>query len=274
MVGFDRTNELRRRLGLFISAGTGSLSSDLQDRALSNEFMLGHYFRKDGDVGYVLAQVGVGAHNYDTKRRIVFGHVDPHDFLRNGDYGYNPDHVSDTRYIDRTARNTHNAFLATGHFEMGLKYRGGVLNLSPFVAVQYTGLLREGFTERGAGSLNLTTSRDDCHSIRSVFGMRFDAHPFRVRNGLASFYGNVAWMYEFEEPKRHTAFSARFTEAGVLDGSTFTVHGNDPGRDWVQAGFGLNYDFNIRLRGFAGYDAIVNSRQVLHSANLGIVYQH
>jgi len=273
MVGFDRTNELRRRLGLFISAGTGSLSSDLNDRGLTNEFMLGHYFRKDGDIGYVLAQMGVGAHNYDTRRHIVFGYVDPHDFLRPGDPGYDPTHVSDTRYINRTARNKHNAFLATSHFEMGLKYRGGILNLSPFAGLQYTGLLREGFTEIGAGSLNLTTTRADYHAIRPIFGMRFDAHPFRAGYGLASLYGNVAWMYEFEATRRHTEFTARFTEAGVLDGSTFRVLGNDPGRDWVQAGFGLNYDFNPTLRGFAGYDATANSRQVLHSANLGIVRQ-
>jgi uncharacterized protein with beta-barrel porin domain len=240
-------------MGLFISAGTGSLSSDLQDRMLSTEFMVGHYFRKDGNIGYVLAQLGVGAHNYDTKRKITFGY--------------------DNNFIDRTARNKHNAFLATGHFEMGLKYRGGVLNLSPFVGLQYTGLLREGFTEYGAGSLNLTTKRDSYQGIRPIFGLRFDATPFRVRNGLASFYGNVAWMYEFEETERHTVFSARFTEAGVLDGKTFTVHGNDPGRDWLQAGWGLNYDFNPQLRGFVGYDAIVNSRQVMHSANLGIVKQ-
>jgi len=253
MVGFDRTNERQRRLGLFLSAGDGSLSSDLNDRTLSKEFMLGHYFRKDGQYGYMLVQAGVGTHRYDTRRQITFG--------------------CDDNFINRTATNQHNAFLATGHFEMGFRYRGGILNLSPYAGLEYTGLLREGFTENGAGSLNLTADRRDYHTFRPIFGMRFDSAPFRVRNGLASFYGNVAWMYEFEAKRRPTEFTARFTEAGILDGPSFTVHGNDPGRDWVQAGFGLNYDINIKLRAFAGYDAYANQHQVLHAANLGFVYQ-
>jgi outer membrane autotransporter protein len=141
------------------------------------------------------------------------------------------------------------------------------------VGLQYTGLVREGFTERGAGSLNLTTDMEHYHCFRTMFGLRLDSVPFRLRNGLASFYGNVAWMYEFEADRRHSEFTARFSDVGVLSGPSFTVHGNDPGRDWVQAGFGLNFDVNANFRGFAGYDAYANQRQVLHSANLGFIYQ-
>jgi len=247
MAGFDRFNERHLRLGLFLSMGEGSLSSDLQDRTLSKEFMLGHYLRRDTNRGYMLFQAGLGNHRYDTRRSLTF--------------------------IDRTARNQHSAFLATAHFETGLRYRNTILNLSPFVGAQYTGLVREGFTEHGAGSLNLTTGLQDYHSFRTMFGMRFDSMPLRVRNGLASFYGNVAWMYEFEASKRHSEFTARFSDSGLLTGSSFTVHGNDPGRDWVQAGFGLNYDINAQFRGFAGYDAYANQRQVMHSASLGVIYQ-
>jgi outer membrane autotransporter protein len=153
-----------------------------------------------------------------------------------------------------------------------MRYRTSILNLSPFVGAQYTGLAREKFTEKDAGGLNLTTGRADYHSLRTMFGMRFDSMPLRVRDGAAQFYGNVAWMYEFEASKRHSEFTARFTDAGTASASSFTVHGNDPGRDWVQAGFGLNYDMNAQFRTFAGYDAYANQRQVLHSANLGFVY--
>jgi outer membrane autotransporter protein len=212
--------------------------------------MLGHYFRKDGDYGYMLFQAGIGTHSYNTRRGIEF--------------------------IERTAQNQHSAFLLTGHVETGLRYRNSIFNLAPFAGLQYTGLLREGFTEHGAGSLNLTADHENYHVFRPMFGVRFDSVPFRLRNGLASFYGNVAWMYEFEATRRQSEFTARFTEAGMVGGQTmssFTVRGNDPGRDWVQAGFGLNYDVNRNLRGFAGYDAYANQRQVLHSANLGFVYQ-
>ena len=261
MAGFDRINERRLRMGLFLSMGEGSLSGELKDRMISKEFMAGHYLRKDSKNSYLLIQAGLGTHRYDTTRKIFFG-------------GYNP--AEDIHYIiDRTAKNNHNAFLATAHIETGLRYRGGIFNISPFVGAQYTGLFREGFTERGAASLNLTTNSKSFDSFRVMFGMRFDSEAFRWRRGLASFYGNVAWMYEFEPSgSRHTKFTARFSDAGLLSGTPkFTVYGNDPGRDWVQAGFGVKHDIHAHLRAFIGYDAYANMNQVMHSGNLGFVWE-
>ena len=257
MIGYDRFNSKPQRYGLFISAGGGSLYGELGDRTLTTEFMIGPYMRQDTANTYLLVQAGIGNHNYDTRRRLVFG--DPNDM---------------NSYIDRTAKNEHDAFLATAHIEAGLKYRGGTLNLSPFVGVQYTGLTREAFTEHGADSLNLSADKATYSSFRAMFGMRFDSKSFRFFKGQASFYGNAAWMYEFEPSgKRHTEFTARFYNTGFVREPSFTVHGNDPGRDWVQTGFGLNYDVNSYFRGFVGYDAYANTNQVMHSANLGFVYQ-
>ena len=260
MAGFDRINERRLRMGLFLSMGEGSLYGSVQDRTLTKEFLAGHYFRKDRPNSYLLIQAGLGSNRYDTKRQISFGGFDP---------------ISEEyAIVDRTAKNKHNAFLATAHIETGLRYRGGILNLSPFVGAQYTGLVREGFTERGADSLNLTTKSEDYHSFRTMFGMRFDTEAFRFRRGLASIYGNVAWMYEFEDSKRHTKFTARFSDVGLLSGTpSFTVYGNDPGRDWVQAGFGVKYDIHAHLRVGLGYDAYANNRQVMHAGNLLFVWE-
>ena len=260
LAGFDRINERRARMGVFLSMGEGSLSGELQDRMLSKEIMAGHYHRRDGEQGYLLLQLGVGVNRYDTERRMAFG-------------GYNGAE-EEVYYVDRTAKNSYNAFLATIHLETGLRYRGGILNLSPFVAGQYSGLLREGFTERGAGSLNLTTEAQTYHSFRAMFGMRFDTEAIRYERGLVSFYGNAAWMYEFEPSDKYSKFEARFSNAGLLSGTpSFTVHGNNPGRDWVQAGFGVKYDIHAHLRAFIGYDAYVNMNQVIHAGGMGVVWE-
>ena len=256
MVGYDRFNSKPQRYGLFLTMGGGNISGELQDRTRTTEFVFGPYLRQDTANTYVLMQAGLGSNNYDTKRRIVFG--DPNDL---------------NSYINRTAKNKHDAFVTTAHMEAGLKYRGGTLNLSPFVGAQYTGLSREAFTETGAGSLNLTTNKANYSSFRAMFGMRFDSKAFRFFKGSASFYGNAAWMYEFEQSnRRYTEFTARFNNTGLIEPS-FTVHGNDPGRDWIQTGFGLNYDVTSYFRSFIGYDAYANTNQVMHSVNLGFVYQ-
>ena len=81
-------------------------------------------------------------------------------------------------------------------------------------------------------------------------------------------------MYEFDTGERHTRFDARFTNAGFpTTASKFTVYGNDPGRDWIQAGFGINHDIHAHLRAFVGYDAYANDRQVMHACNLGFVWE-
>jgi len=259
MVGYDRLNERQKRLGLFASVGKGYLSSELRDKVESHEIMIGHYARRDGANGYTLLQAGIGTHRYDTKRNLTFGYFDP---------------VTQNNYsIQRTATNQHSAFLLSVDGEMGLRYRNTFLNFSPFVGLQYTGLVRQGFTERGAGSLSLTSEMADYHSVRAKIGMRLDSEPFRVRRGLLSFYGNAAWSYEFEVDKRHSVFSARFSDSGNLTGTKYTVRGNDPGRDWVQAGAGVNHDFNANLRIFTGYDAYANQRQVLHAGQLGFIWQ-
>ncbi|MCL2004842.1 MAG: autotransporter domain-containing protein [Planctomycetaceae bacterium] len=266
MAGYDRVDDRKCRLGVFLSMGEGSLSGEIRDRSLTQEFMAGHYFRRDTEDGYILLQAGLGNHRYNTRRHIAFGGpdltADPND----------PNPPWNT--VNRTARNTHNAFLATAHVETGMRYRGGIFNFSPFAGAQYTGLVREGFTERGADSINLTTGMEDYHSLRAMFGLRFDSEVFRFKGGLTSFYGNVAWMYEFDTGERHTRFDARFTNAGFpATASKFTVYGNDPGRDWIQTGFGINHDIHAHLRAFLGYDAYANDRQVMHACNLGFVWE-
>jgi len=257
LIGYDRFNSKPQRYGLFLSAGGGSLSGELGDRTFTTEFMVGPYLRQDTANTYMLLQAGIGNHHYDTKRRIVFG--DPAD---------------PALFIDRMARNEHDAFVSTAHLEAGLRYRGGTFNLSPFVGVQATGLLRGAFTEEGnAGCVGLRAGGKTYSSFRAMFGMRFDSKSFRFFKGQASFYGNAAWMYEFEQSDRHTEFTARFVNQPGVRERAFTVHGNDPGRDWIQTGFGMNYAVTSFFRYFAGYDAYANSNQVMHSANLGFVYQ-
>jgi uncharacterized protein with beta-barrel porin domain len=257
MGGFNAINNSKQRLGCVFSAGFGELTGPVGDRTASTEISAGLLYRKDTANTYFLTQWAIGNQHYDTKRRIAFGSItDPN------------------WWYSQTAKSQFNAPFSTSHIEAGLKYRGGVMNLSPFVGAQYTGLMRKGFREKGAGDLNLRSAEHVYHSIRTLFGMRLDSRTFRFHKGVASIYGNAAWVYEFDQIcERHTKFTARLRNDQFRDLGRFTVHGNDPGRDWVQAGFGVNYDIFPELRTSLGYDALANTNQVMHSVNFGFVYQ-
>ncbi|MDR0328582.1 MAG: autotransporter outer membrane beta-barrel domain-containing protein [Planctomycetaceae bacterium] len=264
MGGMNAINNKTYRLGWFFSAGFGELKGNVGDKTGSMELDFGPYFRKDTRNTYLLVQAGLGFHCYDTKRRLVFGNPDKSDSNWTSNW-----------CLDRTAKGNFDAWLGTVHLETGLKYRGGPLNLSPFVGVQFTGLSRDKFKESGAGCLNLVSSHQGYNSFRTMFGMRLDSQAFRLYKGAASMYGNAAWLYEFEQIcTRPNEFTARFSGADPdKSPKKFTVYGNDPGRDWFQAGFGVNYDIYPHLRASLGYDAYLNTNQVMHSLNLGLVRQ-
>ena len=257
MGGFNAINNSKHRLGCVFSAGFGELKGNIGDRTCSTEILAGIHYRRDTANTYFLTQSAIGNQHYDTKRRIGFISItDPN------------------WWYSQTAKSDFNAPFTTSHIEAGLKYRGGILNLSPFVGAQYTGLMRKGFREKGGGELNLRSAEHVYHSIRTLFGMRLDSQTFRFHKGVASIYGNVAWVYEFDQIcDRHTKFTARLRDPQFSGLGRFTVRGNDPGRDWVQTGFGVNYDIFSDLRVSLGYDAFANTNQVMHSLNFGFVYQ-
>jgi uncharacterized protein with beta-barrel porin domain len=249
IAGFDRVRNSRTRLGGFLSFGGGEIKGSVSDKTATEELTLGLYYRHDWDNSYILAQAGLGRHNYDTQRYL--------------------------EVFNRTAASKHHAYLGSLHLEAGKRYMRPFGYWHPFLGVQGIYLTRSSFTETGAGSLNLTAPEEDFYSLRQMFGMRFDSFPIPLYNGetslgAVSIYGNATWMYEFDMGTRHTEFTAGFTG---LPNQTFTVHGNDPNRDWGILGVGVNYDITTKARAFLGYDSIVNRSQVIHAANIGFILQ-
>ncbi|GHT40375.1 hypothetical protein FACS189443_0650 [Planctomycetales bacterium] len=230
------------RLGAFASYGQGRISSDLIEKSKSDEFLAGLYFQKDCNNGYLMMNGGLGNYRYDTERTISF--------------------------MGRKTENEHDAFLGTVYLERGFEFGGAFANFQPFFGTQYVGMRQDEFTESGADSLNLVADATDSHSLRSVLGGRVNFNTA----GRLSFFGNAVWQHEFLRP--YTNFTAQFSNPNHVNFSSdtkFTVRGNDPGRDWVILGGGLNYSRN-QLRLFAGYDLYMNERQSLHTGNAGFVY--
>jgi outer membrane autotransporter protein len=246
IIGMDRLYKRNLRVGLFASYGEGKISSELLERSKSKEFLAGLYLRKGMKYGYFLASGGLGNNRYDTERTISF--------------------------VNRKAKNKHDAIVGTVYFEHGLEFRNCYGVWQPFFGMQYVGNQQDGFNEDGANSLNLVTSSTDGHSVRSLLGSRFSTDTRNVNNGNLSFYGNAIWMHEFL--RSYTNFTAAFSNpdfANFSATSQFTVRGNDAKRDWAILGTGFNYDKN-NIRLFGSYDAYVNGQQVLHTGNIGLAY--
>ena len=243
IVGVDRLFKKNTRTGMYFSYGEGRISSDLFDRSKSKELLVGLYLRKNLYIGYAILSGGLGYNQYDTERTISF--------------------------VNRKARNDHSAFVGTLYGERGLEFKTQNGKVQPFLGLQYVGNQQESFTERGANSLNLLGDIVTGNSFRSLLGSRFSTDV----NRSVSLFGQVVWMHEFLD-RTSTDFTAQFSNPGMANFSStskYTVRGNNPGRDWVILGTGLNRDAK-NWRVFAGYDAYINSRQVLHTGNAGIAF--
>lgn len=242
MVGLDKRFGHCTRAGFYTSYGEGRISSNLLERSKSKELQVGLYLRKEMLIGYMLLSGGLGYNQYDTERTISF--------------------------MNRRATNRHNGIVGTVYGERGLEIQGALAKWQPFLGLQYIGNQQQGFTETGAGSLNLTGDITTGNSFRSLFGTRLSSDLARTHRGTLALFGQAYWMHEFLNPT-YAAFTAQF--GGAPSATKFTVHGNDAARDWAVLGTGLTYDRrNWRL--FAGYDISMNKQQVLHAGNAGFVY--
>src|SRR5262249_44639061 len=99
--------------------------------------------------------------------RLYFSNIDS---FSNSDY-------STTRQINlpgiaRTAKANSSGDLYGHYSELGATLGSGQTRFQPFKGIQYIYLDQHGFSEDGAGSLNLTTSHQFTNSIRGSVGAR------------------------------------------------------------------------------------------------------
>ncbi|WP_218933539.1 autotransporter family protein [Rubripirellula lacrimiformis] len=184
--------------------------------------------------------------------------------------GYDSSRTINVGGINRTAEADYSGWQGFTYLERGLTLHSGKNTVwQPYGGLQYVYVNQDGFTESGAGALNLQVDSLDTHSLRSMLGTR-------VRRTLGD-HGwqhfvtpevRVAWMHEFLDTS--TLVNSQFAGVG---GSGFTNSGLDLGRDWVLAGAGLSFQLTDRFDTRVDYNTQVNAHQDLHIGSGQINYR-
>ncbi len=131
--------------------------------------------------------------------------------------------------------------------------------LRPFGGVQYVYARQNGYTETGAGVLNLTVDGNDTHSLRSLLGSELAFGSMPVRSLRVTPVVRAIYMHEFLDT--NTLVNSQFSGVG---GSGFSSTGLDLGRDWGIAGAGLASQLSDRWSIRSDYNTQFNDRQVYH----------
>ncbi|MEX1044866.1 MAG: autotransporter outer membrane beta-barrel domain-containing protein, partial [Chthoniobacterales bacterium] len=191
---------------------------------------------------YVNAIVGGAYHGYDVDRKIQFGTID---LMAQGRPG--------AWELD--------AALATGY-----NFEAAGFVFGPVTSLQYTYLAVQGFTETGAGSLNLDVDPYNSSSLLYSLGAQF-AYPLQVTRRLAvTPMVFASWQHEFLQNGYN--INAAFIDGGPR--VPFSYATEAPQRDFLYAGAGLGAQLGDRWEAYISYSAAAANPDLLsHNIFLG-----
>jgi uncharacterized protein with beta-barrel porin domain len=182
-------------------------------------------------------------------------------------HGYNVDRKIQFSTIDRTARGTPGAWELDAALATGYNFKAGGFVFGPVTSLQYTYLAVQGFTETGAGALNLEV--DPYHSSSLLYSLGGQvAYPIEVTGDLSvTPMVFASWQHEFLQ----NAYKINSAFVGGGDPAPFSYETNDPLRDYLYAGAGIGWALGDRWEGYVSYSASAGNPQLIsHNIFLGV----
>ena len=187
-------------------------------------------------------------------------------------YGYNDNQMTRQIVIPglvaRNAQGRTGANQLLGQVEAGYRiaiYEPAAASLTPFARVQATTVSQMGFSENGAGSLNLNVAPQTTGSARSVLGAELaSAFGAEGREKLAMQL-RLGWAHEYANTARPV--TANFAGA---PGANFTVFGAAPQRDAATVSLAANTAIAAGTSLYLRYDGEMGTGTSSHSLNGGL----
>lgn len=223
MVGADRAVTEFLALGLFTSYQDGRGDYDNGGSTDLESVRVGAYAALDFEGFYASGAAGVGTTDYHTKRPIQWATLDR------------------TAWSD-TDGSEYFAMLGTGY-----DFHAGNFTFGPAVSAQYTHLKMDGFTERGADSLNLRVRDFNGESLRSYLGGRI-AYTHRV-NPDFTVIPELRAFWQHEHLDEGTGIPAELN-GGNGPGFNYFTEGGDDNAVYAGAGVSMRIGDSLTLSTF------------------------
>lgn len=184
---------------------------------------------------YFNAIVGGAYHGYDIDRKIQFG------------------------TIDRTAQGKPGAWEFDSALASGYNFEAAGFVFGPVTSLQYTYLGVQGFTETGAGSLDLDVDPYNSSSLLYSLGGQV-AYPIQATRKLQlTPMVFASWQHEFLQ----NPYNINSAFVGGGNAAPFVYETEDPLRDFLYAGVGLAWALGERWEGYVSYAAAAGNPQLV-----------
>ena len=214
---------------------TNTLDIDnLQGTIYGSYDMGGHYF--DGSFSYA-------KNSYDNRRNITVGAVN-----RIALADYNADQL-----------------ILQGQYGQEYTYDDDIY-ISPYVGLLYANLDIDGYTETGAGALNLTVDGQSYETLESFLGVSASMEMETGNDTIVIPEIHAAWRYEFFDEIQVN--NSTYTGGGAL----FTTNGFDPANHSINIGisYSMFREENIDIK--FSYDFDTKADYQSHSGLINIRY--
>jgi outer membrane autotransporter protein len=144
----------------------------------------------------------------------------------------------------------------------GLVWNRKEYEIEPFVVWDYTSRADGGYSESGAGSLNLDIHRNHTDSLRHLLGIRVSKMSKATKGARIRSYASAAWEHEYLQDQI----------IGDVDllGQTFSSFGHKIDRDSGLFSAGVDWRARDNVSVFADYTATINRDLTSHNVNAGL----
>jgi outer membrane autotransporter protein len=184
---------------------------------------------------YVNGMLGLGKHNYDSKRIVIGNTVD----------------------------GRHDAWQYTIKADAGWPLKMGMATVTPVAALTYSRLSEDAYTESGVGAL--AVSSHDTDSVRSGLGAKAEI-PLNTPGMTSAVELRAIWSHEFANTAQNT------TASFATGSSSFTTNGVAQARDSADLGVSIRLagidSSNIKQSLLLSYDAEIKDQYLSHTAQL------
>ncbi len=135
--------------------------------------------------------------------------------------------------MNATAKNNHGGAQLLSHLDTGLNLGAKGFTVRPFDSFDYISQSEGGFTEKGAGSLNLDVKNNNSIMLRNELGLQF-AGCMCLGNSNWTLSPKISWVREVRVK------GARYTANFINTSESFNVTGYFPDRSLVSPGVMLS----------------------------------
>jgi len=248
VAGFNAGADFRVRDHLLVGLGTGYSYTGANffnagGRVDTNTWPLTAYVAYLPESFYAFGSLGYALNLYHLDRNIVFGG------------------------INRTAKSTTTGNQFNAYGEAGCDLKTGRLVLTPLVSLAYSSLWLNGYTESGAGSLDLTVASQQAASLQTSVGGKLTL-PLRLKSTRVIPQIYATYQHEFADGAR--GLDARLSQGGT----SFGFETEQAGRDFAVVGANVTLYAKENCTIQINYNAEVGrDRYTAHVINAGLRWE-